>query len=75
MSHDSEKKEPTQLTDTVPTKHGADGADAKSDVVSDPALDDNIGTDWADEGGATPAGPATATATADSDEETEETKD
>ena len=32
-----------------------------SDVVSDPALDDTTGTDWTDEGGAAPEGPATNT--------------
>ena len=35
--------------------------DATADVVSDPAKDDTQGQDWSDEGGATPAGPATAT--------------
>ena len=30
-----------------------------SDVESDPALNDTQGQDWSDEGGATPAGPAT----------------
>jgi len=34
-------------------------ADAPSDVASDPALNDTTGQDWSDEGGATPAGPAT----------------
>ncbi|MCX6498604.1 MAG: hypothetical protein NTU93_07350 [Arthrobacter sp.] len=29
------------------------------DVGSDPALNDEVGRDWSDEGGATPAGPAT----------------
>lgn len=38
---------------TVPT--------IKSDVVSDPALDDTTGSDWTDEGGAAPEGPATST--------------
>ncbi|MCD4851810.1 DUF4555 domain-containing protein [Arthrobacter sp. AK01] len=38
---------------TVPT--------IKSDVVSDPALDDTTGSDWTDEGGAAPEGPATNT--------------
>lgn len=33
----------------------------RSDVVSDPALDDNTGSDWTDEGGAAPEGPATNT--------------
>ena len=31
------------------------------DTESDPALDDTTGSDWEDEGGATPAGPATDT--------------
>lgn len=30
------------------------------DVISDPALNDKLGQDWADEGGATPGGPATS---------------
>lgn len=38
---------------TVPT--------IKSDVVSDPALDDTTGSDWTDEGGAAPEGPPTNT--------------
>jgi hypothetical protein len=38
---------------TVPT--------IKSDVVSDPALDDTTGSDWTGEGGAAPEGPATNT--------------
>ena len=33
----------------------------KSDVVSDPALDDATGSDWTGEGGAAPEGPATNT--------------
>ena len=32
---------------------------ADSDVQSDPALTDEQGSDWSDEGGATPSGPAT----------------
>ncbi|WP_427005278.1 hypothetical protein [Pseudarthrobacter sp. H2] len=32
---------------------------AAPDVGSDPALNDRTGQDWSDEGGATPAGPAT----------------
>ncbi|MDJ0314899.1 hypothetical protein [Arthrobacter sp. H35-D1] len=31
---------------------------ARSDVDSDPALNDDLGQDWADEGGALPSGPA-----------------
>ena len=37
------------------------------DVTSDPALADAEGTDWSDEGGATPSGPAT-----DSDTDTDD---
>lgn len=40
-------------TSTVPT--------IKSDVVSDPALDDTTGSDWTGEGDAAPEGPATNT--------------
>lgn len=32
---------------------------AAADIGSDPALNDRTGQDWSDEGGATPAGPAT----------------
>lgn len=44
---------------TVPTGHGPAEPDAQEDVLSDPALDDRLGSDWADEGGAVPSGPAT----------------
>jgi len=50
-----------ERTETVPTQHGPTGNGAKEDVVTDPALDDRLGSDWADEGGATTTGPATAT--------------
>lgn len=35
-------------------------AAAAPDVTSDPALNDQLGQDWADEGGATSGGPATS---------------
>lgn len=35
------------------------GQDAEPDVESDPALDDETGSEWADEGGAVDEGPAT----------------
>lgn len=38
---------------------GTSTAAAASDVDSDPALNDQHGQDWSDEGGATPAGAAT----------------
>ena len=37
----------------------ASAASAAADVESDPALNDQHGQDWSDEGGATPAGAAT----------------
>jgi hypothetical protein len=40
---------------------GNTGPTIHSDVVSDPALDDTTGSDWTDEGGAAPEGPATNT--------------
>ena len=39
------------------TQDGTAGPSA--DHVSDPALNDELGHDWTDEGGATPSGPAT----------------
>lgn len=38
---------------------------AEPDIVSDPAHDDEAGSDWTDEGGASPQGPATWTEHAD----------
>jgi hypothetical protein len=43
---------------STPTPMTGASGDAPSDVTSDPALDDQIGSDWSDEGGATPTGPA-----------------
>lgn len=50
-----------ERTETVQTQHGPTGNGAKEDVVTDPALDDRLGSDWSDEGGATTTGPATDT--------------
>ncbi|MBX5487400.1 hypothetical protein MHAS_03566 [Mycolicibacterium hassiacum DSM 44199] len=50
----TDKKKP----DTASTDVGAPGA--RDDVQSDPARHtEDRGVDWSDEGGATPAGPAT----------------
>jgi len=47
-------------TPNLGTSGGAHAAvGTTSDVTSDPALSDETGQDWSDEGGATPAGPAT----------------
>lgn len=43
------------------TPRADNGGDQAADVTSDPAKDDTQGQDWSDEGGATPAGPATDT--------------
>lgn len=52
------------------------GSDNNKDVVSDPAFDDSVGSDWAGEGGATPIGPATSTEGADEDDDPgEDSKD
>ena len=45
--------------ETVNLGTNAAAKSAAADVESDPALNDQQGQDWADEGGATPAGPAT----------------
>lgn len=57
-------------TDTVPAVR-PHGEDSDGDVRTDPALDDRLGSDWSDEGGATPAGPATSVP---GDVETEQSK-
>ena len=44
-----------------PEDRPATTSTVKGDVVSDPALDDTTGSDWTDEGGAAPEGPATNT--------------
>ena len=54
-------EEHEERTETVPTQHGPTENAAKQDVVTDPALDDRLGSDWSDEGGATTTGPATDT--------------
>ena len=51
--------EAERRTQTVTTAHGPAGEGAE-DVEADPALDDRVGSDWTDEGGATPSGPATS---------------
>lgn len=43
------------------TRAAPAGNNGAPDVDSDPARDDTEGQDWSDEGGATPAGPATTT--------------
>lgn len=48
-------KDPYAVPGNVPEPESA------RDVESDPALDDRVGSDWSDEGGAAPTGPATST--------------
>ncbi len=47
------RKERQDSPETVP-------ANPSHDVETDPALNDGLGQDWSDEGGATPQGPATS---------------
>jgi len=42
------------------------------DAEADPSLDDGASSDWSDEGGATPAGPATDPEDGSPDETTEQ---
>ena len=49
----------TPRTATPGTPAPGTSVPAARDVGSDPALNDQDGQDWSDEGGATPAGPAT----------------
>ncbi|MFJ5957734.1 hypothetical protein ACIQC5_17475 [Paenarthrobacter sp. NPDC092416] len=57
--------EPRPAQQGTRAQHGATAQDGapprRNDVVSDPALDDQTGSDWTDEGGAAPEGPATTT--------------
>ena len=50
---------PAHSTHPETVNLGTSAASTASDVESDPALNDQQGQDWSDEGGATPAGPAT----------------
>ncbi|WP_282851545.1 hypothetical protein [Gulosibacter sediminis] len=70
MNKHSENDQDVEYSTTVKTGNGSD--QSNDDVVSDPALDDRVGNDWADEGGATPVGPATSTAADDVDVDEEE---
>lgn len=57
--NNSEQNEKKPTVETVPASAGNTQDDALPDVVSDPAHADQVGTDWTDEGGAAPEGPAT----------------
>ncbi len=48
---------------------------AHPDVESDPARDDRTGSDWADEGGATPTGPATSAPAPGTDEDDQDSEE
>ena len=50
---------PAHSTHPETVNLGTSSASAAADVESDPALNDQHGQDWSDEGGATPAGAAT----------------
>lgn len=56
-----DKSTPDQPLGTVGRSgHETASTSAAADVTSDPSLNDQLGQDWADEGGATPDGPATS---------------
>ncbi len=62
VHRDAEHGSTTAATPGTPTQRTATPGTpvpAARDVNSDPALTDQDGQDWSDEGGATPAGPAT----------------
>lgn len=58
MIHPDQHEEKPAV-ETVQTATDKEHLVGHADVVSDPALADQVGTDWTDEGGATPDGPAT----------------
>lgn len=57
--NNAEQHDKTPTVETVPTSPEKTEDKALGDVVSDPAHADHVGTDWTDEGGAAPEGPAT----------------
>ena len=52
---------PVNGDDPKTKETGAGAAGADGDVETDPAKDTETGSDWTDEGGATPDGPSTDT--------------
>jgi hypothetical protein len=58
MTHEENSSKDLAKISSTPPHITETSGDALSDVTSDPALDDQIGSDWSDEGGATPTGPA-----------------
>lgn len=60
--HANDVRHPAETGETGAVSGGiTEQTGAVHDVRSDPALDDRLGSDWTDEGGATSEGPATAT--------------
>lgn len=57
----------------TPTPNEPETHESEEDVLSDPARDDRVGSDWADEGGAVPTGPATDAPAPDADEDPQRT--
>ncbi|MBK0418600.1 hypothetical protein JD276_06075 [Leucobacter sp. CSA1] len=55
-----ERREEGRKDTAEPAVESTDAPPVESDVVSDPARSDDVGSDWSTEGGATPDGPATA---------------
>lgn len=47
----------TPDAESTPDVQSNPDVETAPDVESDPALDDRVGSDWSDEGGAVPSGP------------------
>lgn len=58
--HPEDTSEDERRTHTETTAKKVEGADVEPDIVSDPSRNVREGSDWTDEGGASPDGPATA---------------
>ena len=59
----------TPDAESTPDVQSNPDVETAPDVESDPALDDRVGSDWSDEGGAAPSGPATSTAADDPEDD------
>lgn len=70
--HPEDTAEVQRITHTEQTAKRVGDGEAEPDVVSDPSRDDREGSDWTDEGGASPDGPATAESSSVPSEEEEQ---
>jgi hypothetical protein len=61
--HDEPTQRQSKITGTRISTESGPAPENHEDTTSDPALSDDPGHDWSDEGGATTSGPATDTDT------------